>query len=315
MKVRNLLACMCWLCCWNAHTPADAGDKTDLGDKAPLVAVESPQGVTILEGIRPVLTYQRATVSQGGKWPRANYVHPLYDLDGEVISQDFPADHGHHRGIFWAWHQVLVGDQSLGDAWACLDFQWDVQELNVSTTADQAQLVATTLWKSPGLLGADGQPLPCVREQTTIVVHSSEENVRWIDFDIQLWALLDQVRIGGSDDAKGYGGFSPRIKLSDDLQFRGSGGLIEPQVEAVAAGAWVDISNDHGGVLIMTHSQNPGFPQPWILRRSSSMQNAVFPGRQPIELSRTEPLRLRYRLGIHRGELPSEKIEAVQERY
>ncbi len=278
-------------------------------------AVSNPQGVTILEGIQPVLTYHRATRSQAGKWPRANYVHPLYDLDGEVITEDFPIDHGHHRGIFWAWHQVLVDDKPLGDAWACVDFEWDVQVVTVQTTDNEATLTATTLWKSPALTDDNVQPLPCVQEQAKIVVHRADKLVRWIDFDIELLALLDNVRIAGSDDDKGYGGFSPRIKLTDNSKFLGTNGPIEPQVQAIAAGPWVDISSDQGGLVIITHRDNPGFPQPWILRRAHSMQNPAYPGRQPIALSRTEALRLRYRLGVHRGALTSKQIDAFQEQY
>ena len=34
--------------------------------------------------------------------------------DGQVLTEDFPADHLHHRGIFWAWHQVYVGEKAMG---------------------------------------------------------------------------------------------------------------------------------------------------------------------------------------------------------
>ena len=47
--------------------------------------------------------------AKDGKLARANYVHPLLDLDGEPLTEDFPADHPHHRGVFWAWHQVRIG--------------------------------------------------------------------------------------------------------------------------------------------------------------------------------------------------------------
>ena len=80
------------------------------------------EGYWIKEGDRKVLFYQQATRSLDGKYARANYVHPLMDLDGNAISEDFPADHPHHRGICWAWHQCLVGSSRAGDGWACQDF-------------------------------------------------------------------------------------------------------------------------------------------------------------------------------------------------
>src|SRR5262245_20143036 len=84
-------------------------------------AVTNDEGVWLQEGDTKVLFYQRRPKAKDGKFARANYVHPLLDLDGEPLTEDFPADHLHHRGIFWAWHQVLIGDKAIGDPWALKD--------------------------------------------------------------------------------------------------------------------------------------------------------------------------------------------------
>ena len=65
------------------------------------------------EGERPVLVFNHGDIQppEGVKAPpHSNYVHPLYGLDGEVLTDDFPADHVHHRGLHWAWPHVKVGD-------------------------------------------------------------------------------------------------------------------------------------------------------------------------------------------------------------
>ena len=38
--------------------------------------------------------------------PRSDYIHPLYGLHGEVLTDDWVPDHPHHRGIYWAWPEV-----------------------------------------------------------------------------------------------------------------------------------------------------------------------------------------------------------------
>src|SRR5689334_7263190 len=81
-------------------------------------AVTTEDGVWVEEGGKRVLFYQRRPKSKDGKYARANYVHPLLDLDGEPITEDFPADHPHPRGIFWAWHQVTIDGKAVGDPWA-----------------------------------------------------------------------------------------------------------------------------------------------------------------------------------------------------
>lgn len=277
--------------------------------------VENEHGITILEGIRPVLTYQRSVTSQHGRWPRANYLHPVYDLDGEVLTEDFPSDHGHHRGIFWAWHQVLVGERSAGDSWVCQDFLWDVQQLRTQVSEQTATIQTTVIWKSPDILDEQGHLLPIVQEQANITVYPAKLGSRWIDFEIVLTALRSEVKLGGSDDVKGYGGFSPRIKLSEDLVFTGVSGEVIPATTAVEAGPWINMANQGNGMAILCHPKNPSTPQPWILRRAKSMQNAVFPGREPVSLPEGQPLTLKYRLVIHRGNLGKDVLNEIYARY
>jgi hypothetical protein len=45
------------------------------------------------------------------------------------------------------------------------------------------------------------------------------------------------------------------------------------------------------------------------------MQNAVYPGRQPVAIRRDRPVVLRYRIVLHRGELAPADIERLQAAY
>ena len=50
--------------------------------------------------------------------PRSNYIHPLYGVEGEMLTRDWPdGAHPHHRGIFWAWPEVDFKNQR-GDIYA-----------------------------------------------------------------------------------------------------------------------------------------------------------------------------------------------------
>src|SRR5262249_48094111 len=163
-----------------------------------------------------------------GQFERANYVHPLYGLDGEILTEDFPADHLHHRGIFWAWHQVIVGGKKIGDPWMAKDFSWDVREAKaIRVDSASSALKLLVLWKSPLWTDGAGVPKPLVRESTSIRVHRAAEGRRKIDFEINLLALEKDLKIGGSEDDKGYGGFSPRIRLPEDIRMVGRKGAVE----------------------------------------------------------------------------------------
>ena len=69
------------------------------------------------------------------------------------------------------------------------------------------------------------------------------------------------------------------------------------------------------GLAILCHRSLPGYPQRWILRRAGSMQNAVYPGQEPVTLSREEPLVLRYRLIVHRGNAQQVDLNKLQAQY
>ena len=47
---------------------------------------------------------------------RCCYVHPLYAPNGVMLTDDFPVDHYHHRGVFWVWPIVNV-DGERRDLW------------------------------------------------------------------------------------------------------------------------------------------------------------------------------------------------------
>jgi hypothetical protein len=284
--------------------------------------VETGEGFLVAEGRQKILFYQRKLKSLDAKFTRANYVHPLYSLDGQILTEDFPADHPHHRGIFWAWHQIYVGDKKLGDGWSSKDISWDVYDAKVLTVDSQSRaLQVGVYWKSPLWTDAGGKQKPFVEETTAITVHRAESDFRRIDFEISLLALEDGVRIGGADNEKAYGGFSTRIRLPEGIEFTAPKGPVEPQGTPIEAGPWLDFSGgfaDDGevsGLVILCHKSNPGYPHKWILRRKRSMQNPVWPGRYPVALSREKPLILRYRLIIHRGNAHNINLSKLQVEY
>ena len=78
------------------------------------------KSLALFEGDRPVFVYNHGVIAPPPGVPadraRSSYIHPLYGLDGEMLTDDFPKDHYHHRGLFWAWPRVRIGDQHY-DLW------------------------------------------------------------------------------------------------------------------------------------------------------------------------------------------------------
>jgi hypothetical protein len=215
---------------------------------------------------------------------------------------------------------VRINGAAVQDQWVNRDSFWMLQDARSESDARSASLALRVVWESPQFTDARGQRRPFVEERSVTRVHRAEGAIRAIDFHQRLTALVDGVEIGGSEDAKGYGGFSYRIAMPPDIRFTGQQGAVTPIENAVGASPWMDVSGSYGksgksGLTVLTHPSTTGFPQPWILRARSSMQNAVYPGRQPVAIPRDRPVILRYRLVVHRGELAPADIERLQAEY
>jgi len=274
-------------------------------------------GFLFTENNENVLFYQKDNKSFEGKYERCNYLHPLWGIDGTVLTEDFPSDHLHHRGIFWAWHQVFIGDKSIGDPWELKNFEQQVTDIEyLAKGGGVAEFKTEVRWKSP-LWRNQGEKMPYLKETTKITIHPKKENYRKIDFEIQLLALVENLKIGGSADEKGYSGFSVRMVLPDDITFMGPQGEVKPENTAVNSPGYVNISgkvgknNSSGGIVIVDHPENSGYPQLWILRKKNSMQNAAYPGNNLIPVSTQKPLILKYSLIVYSGKLSDKNIQKI----
>jgi len=287
-------------------------------------AIIKESGVLITEENDFVLFYNTKNKTNYGLDSRSNFIHPLYGLNGEVITENYPVDHLHHRGVFWAWHQIYIGNLRVGDAWYMDDFKYEVDSVWIKNDSNSAKTICSkVLWKSPMWIDDNKVEKPLIQENTSITVYKKSATYRIIDLTISLLALEENVKIGGSEDAKGYGGFSYRIKLAQDMKFTCFSGDVEPNNLPVKAGNWLDVSGPIGynnkviGLSVLCHKDNPSPADQWILRKTRSMQNAVFPypGAQAVSLSVKNPTVLKYRLVIHNGYANDVDLSTIYKNY
>lgn len=277
-------------------------------------------GLLIEEKGEKVFFYQRDRTTPPGGAPRAHYIHPLYGPDGTILTENAPESHPHHRGIYTAWTQVLIQGRNIGHLWMLRDVQQQVVEVSTIETEDGLTLHTTVYWLSPNWTNTYGEIVPFMREETTVYLHPSTNGVRVLDFTMTLFPLAPEVALGGTPADAEYGGFSYRIKLPEGLTFLGQQGEVEPTERPLIAGAWMDIhgpilASGDGGILVIQHPDNPGFPQQWVVRREGSMQNVRFPGPIPVILDPEEDHTLRYRMVVYAGDLTSEQIEVLAAEY
>jgi len=87
------------------------------------------QSLGLWEGERPILVFNHGEVTSPNA-PNArshsNYFHPIYGLDGEVLTDDFPKDHVYHRGLYWAWSHIRIAGQEH-DFWSLRGIRYQFQ--------------------------------------------------------------------------------------------------------------------------------------------------------------------------------------------
>ncbi len=291
-----------------------AGCKPGSGDHCPFQFQEDENGVLLTEKGNRVFCYRKSPKSLNGEYVCNHYIHPLYAINGDTLTEEFPPDHPYHRGIFWSWHQLYADSLSLGDDWVMDGISHGVECIHTCCHRNKALLELKVIWKS----FSRSEEMPFMEEMTRIEVHPLEKGMRTIDFTISLRALIPDLSIGGANNEKGYGGFCTRLKLPDDLSFVSEGGTVEPTTLQLKAGSWMDIRGSFGasgrksGITICCHPDTPNHPAPWILRKKSSMQNIVFPGRERVAISMEEPTVLRYRLIVHEGNTTGNGMARLQ---
>ncbi|MDO8951296.1 MAG: PmoA family protein, partial [Draconibacterium sp.] len=137
----------------------------------------------------PELEKNDTTTSSIYSVPRSDYIHPLYGLEGEMLTNDWPdGGHPHHRGIFWAWPEVEYGTRRA-DIYALQRiFARPTGNIKLKSGPVFAEIDAENLW-----MWDDKEPI--VRENAIIRVYNSSSDSRIIDLTIKLLALKDSVTI------------------------------------------------------------------------------------------------------------------------
>jgi hypothetical protein len=259
-----------------------------------LDAVIGPDGVTVTEDDRPVLFYRTRPADPATEPGRLNYVHPLYAPDGTVLTEDRPADHPHQRGLFWSWHQVRLGDRIVADGWFMKGLTFVVKKTRFATDRTGAgKLVLDVDW----IVSSGPELVYVATETTTVRVQPLKKGARRIDVATVITPTVDGLSLGGSDDAKGYGGFSMRLIAPDRLVFGSQGKGVVPQVGPVTAGssmgfAWPSQPRLSQWAVGLSCKVDGKPITQWILRKELSMQNCVWPGRAPVALVKGRPLKL-----------------------
>jgi hypothetical protein len=217
-----------------------------------------------------------------------------------VHQKSFWFDHGNVNGVdFWAETARSQGKQ--------------VQtELVKAEGGKIGTLVSKTDW-----VGPDGAKI--VTDVRTLRF-GGDADMRWIDFDVTVTAVADQVTFGDTKE----GSFGLRIAESMRVDRKLGGKIVtsEGLEDAAAWGkpaAWVDyygpVQGEQLGIAILNHPSSFRYPTHWHVRTYGLF--AANPwglkdfGQPPQEhtMKKGESFTLRYRVIFHKGDDKAGKIK------
>jgi len=257
-------------------------------------AVFADDAVTLTEAGKTVLVYRTKPLDPAAEPGRANYVGALYAPDGTALVEDRPGDHPHQRGVWWAWMKVQSNGKTVADGWYMKGLSYFVREKRFLGDAEGGG----TLTVDVDWMVNSGPELVYVATETTkVTVRSLKAGARRVEFDTTITSRLDALGLGGSEDDRGFGGFSIRLTNPEDLAFSSGGKTITPNGGAIMAGssmgfAWRGGDDAPAWTVGLACKANGQAITRWMLYNDRSMQNCVFPGRAPLVLKKGEALRL-----------------------
>lgn len=263
-------------------------------------AVFADDAVTLTEAGKTVLVYRTKPLDPAAEPGRANYVGALYAPDGAALTEDRPGDHPHQRGVWWAWMKVQTGGRTVADGWYMKGLTYFVREKRFLGDAEGGG----TLTVDVDWMVNSGPELAYVaRETTKVTVRPLKAGARRVEFDTTITSRVDALGLGGSEDDRGFGGFSIRLVDPEHLTFSSGGKVIPPNGGAIDAGpnmgfAWSGGSSSPAWAVGLACKANGQAVKRWMLYNDRSMQNCVFPGRAPLVLKKDQALHLQETLVI-----------------
>ncbi len=271
----------------------------------------------LAEGPRPVFVFNHGVITRGDlpeqehRRSRSDYLHPLFGLSGEVLTDDFPRDHYHHHGVFWTWPHVLV-DGTEHDLWAGATIAQRFGRFLVR----EAGPVAAVLGMENGWYVGEERVLI---ERVWIRAYRAAETDRALDMELY-FTPLKPITLQGAEE-KSYGGLAIRFAPGSRAETRimVPSGLADDDLPDTRL-KWADFTSRFGpmehpsGAAMFVSPRHPDYPPTWLTRYYGAMCIG-WPGVVARSFEPDVPFQLDYRLWLHRDAVDHGQLQEVYRGY
>jgi hypothetical protein len=274
---------------------------------------------------------ERTRWHYGNQYPRP-FFFPFNGPSGQTLTRmghPGASNHDHHRSVWFAHHKLLGIDFWSDNT----DARIQQKEWLVFEEGDERAILATRLgWY-------DGHEPKELLDHIVIAIFRPAANGETL---LELQSIFHPTADSIEFQQTNFGFLAVRVARSISEHF-GAGKLTSSEGlvgEKGSAGKpnifgkqarWMDYSgpvspassdNDKGprsgdiveGITYFDHPSNPGYPNRWHVREDGWMgASPCMDG--PLQTTRSTPLRLRFLLHAHAGEIEASKANTIAERF
>jgi len=237
---------------------------------------------------------------------RAGYIHPVYTPSGRIVTDDYPSDHYHHHGIWFAWTKTEF-EGGHPDFWNVHDGTGRVEfEALDGTWNGPVHAGFKSRQRYVALTGA--APKTALNEEWEVRLYNvGQGQARYYLFDVvatQRCATtspltLDEYRYGGMG-FRGHRDWKDKSKIS----FLTSEGKTRADGNATRA-RWCHIGGpvdgQQVGIAILDHPANFRAPQPMRINPDDPFFNYAPSQMGKFEIKPGDEFILRYRFVVTDG--------------
>jgi hypothetical protein len=227
-----------------------------------------------------------------------------------VLTDNAPADHYHHHGLFWAWTHVRIAGREY-NFWEHDDVRIRFKQwLAKDAGENRARLGVENGWFIGGNL--------VMKEELWLVIQPASADGRNIDVSLT-WTPIDKAISLAGAEGKSYGGFSLRFAPRRETIITVPGRHAAEDL-LITKLPWADLSAQFNGspapsgAAVFVHPSHPDYPPEWMTR-DYGLLAVGWPGVTPKTLHAGEPVTCRYRVWIHRGAPDAATIQKAYDQY
>jgi len=272
----------------------------------------------LFEGDRPVLVYNHGPITNPSvpesdvRRTRGCYFHPVWGLSGEVLTDDFPRDHWHHHGVFWAWPHVGIDGREY-DLW-----------MGHGIRLQRVKWLGRAAGDRCAVLGVENGWFAGKRkvmiERVWLRAHAAVDGTQALDLQMA-WIPVDRpVTLRGAE-GKSYGGLTVRFDVPPGK--RGTitvpSGVTRRDLPETRL-PWADLTQPYpdvpapSGATVMISPNHPDYPPMWLTRGYGPLC-VGYPGVESKTFTREAPLLASYRIWIHKTPADLGRLKQAYDAY